>query len=166
MSLQFSRSMRSLNVDSFRPSRIGLLLAILIMVGLIFWFFFARITLYEISSEISYTQDSQVLAKFAPTSMARIRQGQPVILRISGGTDQKSLNFSGYVFEKKSDNQIEIVITDGDLPPEVLEGNLSGQADVEVEYITPVTLVMRASGRFLNKSRLPMSPQTRPTVEP
>jgi hypothetical protein len=42
------------------------------------------------------------------------------------------------------------------LPP--LE-DLTGQAQVEVEYVTPATLVRRASGNFLNNSQFPVSPQ-------
>jgi len=33
---------------------------------------------------------------------------------------------------------------------------------VEVEYITPAALVLRTSGKFLNRSQLPVSPQTAP----
>ena len=42
--------MRSLRLDSFRATRIGLVFAIIIMLALIVWFFMARVTLYEVSS--------------------------------------------------------------------------------------------------------------------
>ncbi len=35
MSIQFSRSMRALRLDSFRATRIGLVIAVLIMLALI-----------------------------------------------------------------------------------------------------------------------------------
>ena len=42
------------------------------------------------------------------------------------------------------------------------EGALAGKAEVEVEveYVTPAELVLRASGKFLNRSQVPLSPQS------
>jgi hypothetical protein len=36
---------------------------------------------------------------------------------------------------------------------------LKGQLEVEVEYVTPAQLVMRASGRFLSQNQTQISPQ-------
>jgi hypothetical protein len=38
--------------------------------------------------------------------------------------------------------------------------NLKGQVDVEVEYVTPAEMVFRTSGKYLNQSQIPISPQS------
>lgn len=80
--------MRSLKVDSYRASMIGILLASLILLALVIWFFTAQITLYEVSNSLSLTEDGRLMAQFPTESMARIHQGQTAILRVIVGSDQ------------------------------------------------------------------------------
>ena len=46
------------------------------------------------------------------------------------------------------------------VPLDTQQGKLSGQVEVEVEYVTPAELVLRTSGKYLNRSQVPVSPQT------
>jgi hypothetical protein len=55
MSIHFSRSMRSLNIDSFQASRFGLILGSLLVMVLIAWFLFAS-GLYAVSQEVGLTR--------------------------------------------------------------------------------------------------------------
>ena len=160
MSLPFSRSIRSLDIDSYRASRIGMILAIVIMILLFAWFFFVKVTLYEVSSDLTFTEDGYVLAYFPKEALKRIRTGQPVILRVYSDPDQAALTIPGLVISTEKDGeQVQILMISEEafsLPP---QEDLTGQAQVEVEYVTPATLVRRASGSFLNNSQFPVSPQ-------
>ena len=49
MSISFSRSMRSLAVDSFRPSLLGFIISAILLVAWLAWFFMARVSVYELS---------------------------------------------------------------------------------------------------------------------
>ncbi|HYP26667.1 MAG TPA: HlyD family efflux transporter periplasmic adaptor subunit [Blastocatellia bacterium] len=49
MSVNFSRSMRSLAVDSFRPSVLGFTLSAILLLAWLSWFFLARVSVYELS---------------------------------------------------------------------------------------------------------------------
>ena len=160
MSLPFSRSIRSLDIDSYRASRIGMILAIVIMILLFAWFFFVKVTLYEVSSDLTFTEDGYVLAYFPKEALRRIQTGQPVILRVYSDPDQAALTIPGLVISTEKDGeQVQILMISEEalsLPP---QEDLTGQAQVEVEYVTPATLVRRASGSFLNNSQFPVSPQ-------
>ncbi len=168
MSLQFSRSMRSLRADSFRITRLGLLFGILLMCGLLVWFFFARVTLYENSTSIQIRKDGQAVARFSEEGLRRIRQGQPVVVRVDQGADLPVITIPGMVYDtQKQDGQVILSLFATDLPESLLAGDLSGRAEVEVEYITPVQLLVRAMGRYLDSTnQIPVSPQTFPTPTP
>ncbi|MBP1703603.1 MAG: hypothetical protein H6Q38_2710 [Chloroflexi bacterium] len=160
MSIQFSRSMRSLKVDSYRASLVGILLASGILLALVVWFFTAQITLYEVSNSLSLTEDGRLIAHFPAESMARIHQGQTAILRATVGSDQSVVSLPAMVFTTQPDSSdVEISITTNDVPENLLTGSLKGQVDVEAEYVTPSVLVMRAMGKYLTRSQIPVSPQ-------
>jgi hypothetical protein len=160
MSLQFSRSLRALRVDSFRPSRIGLFLGILLMMGLIAWLFTAKVTLYENSASLQFGEDGRILATFTPEGMKRIRQGQTGMLHIDEGTDQQAESLPAMVFDTQSDSNVaEILIKSGEVPESLKTGNLSGRVEVEVEYTTPAQLLLRVSGKYFGNKNIPVSPQ-------
>jgi hypothetical protein len=152
--------MRALRLDSFRATRIGLVFAIFIMLALILWFFLAKVTLYEISNSVEMAADGKILVTFPKESRSRLRPGMPAILRLSQGPDQPALTLSAVVWDlPREGEQVEIMVLSGGLPVDVQQGEISGQVDVEVEYVTPAELVLRTSGKFLNRSQLPVSPQ-------
>lgn len=160
MSIQFSRSVRALRLDSFRATRIGLVIAVLIMLALILWFFLAKVTLYESSTTLETKPDGMILATFPGEARPRLRPGMPAILRMSQGADQPSVTLPAVVWNLPTEGeQVEILLLSGGETLSQQQGKLSGQVDVEVEYITPVALVLRTSGKFLNQSQLPVSPQ-------
>ena len=70
MSTPFTRSLRSLRMDRFRLSLVGLVTSILLLAAWMVWFFLARISLYEISQDINYlniTSPTRVTANAART---------------------------------------------------------------------------------------------------
>ena len=163
MSIQFSRSMRSLKVDSYRASLVGILLASVILLVLVVWFFTAHITLYEVSTSLSLTEDGLLMARFPAESMARIRPGQAAIVRLTVGSDQSVVSLPAVVFDvEPGSNDVEIAITADDVPENLLSGGIKGQVDVEADYVTPSTLVMRAMGKYLTRPQLSTSPQGEP----
>jgi len=160
MSLQFSRSLRSLRIDSFRASRIGLILAVLNMSALIAWFFLAKVTLYEASSSVSFTEDGRLMATFSPESIKRIQPGQSAILRLTPGADQPTIAIPTLVFDVETgEDRVELLVMTSDFPETIPKEKLSGQVEVEVEYITPAELVLRTSGKVFTKNEIPVSPQ-------
>ena len=161
MSLQFSRSLRSLRIDSYRAANIGLILAILNMSALVAWFFLARVTLYETSPTIRFTEDGRLVAGFAPEALKRIQPGQSAILRISMGPDQPTVSLPALVYGVDAEGeQVELLVMSSDMPDTIMQEKLTGQIEVEVEHITPAELVLRSSGKILKKNEIPLSPQS------
>jgi len=156
--------MRSLKVDSYRASLVGILLASAVMLALVVWFFSARITLFEVSNSISMTEDGRLMARFPSESMARLRQGQPAVLRVTVGSDQSVVPLPAMVFTIQSgSNDVEIIPTTTEIPENLLAPGFKGQVQVEAEYVTPAVLVMRAMGKYLNQPQIPVSPQETPS---
>jgi|WetSurMetagenome_2_1015567.scaffolds.fasta_scaffold394069_2 hypothetical protein len=161
MSLQFSRSLRALRVDSFRPSRFAMFLAILLMGGLIAWFFTAKVTLYENSASLQFSEDGRLLATFTPEGMKRVRQGQTAMLHIDAGTDQPAETLPAMVFDTQVDSNVaEILVKSNEVPESLKTGNLSGHVEIEVEYTTPAQLLLRVSGKYFGGNNITVSPQS------
>lgn len=161
MSIHFSRSMRSLNIDSFQASRIGLILGSILVLVLIIWFLFAKVGLYVVSQEVGFNPDGRFMATFSKEEMARVQIGQNALVRIFSTADQPPLVVSGIVFDIPSGSQqAEILVLTQDLPENGISQNTTGQVEVEVERITPLELVLRTSGKYLSGNQLPVSPQT------
>lgn len=161
MAVPFSRSLRSMKIDSFRASLLGLILSAALVAALIAWFFLARITLYEYSTGLTVSEEGRIFATFRPESMPRVRIGQSGVLRLDLGDELGEAALPVLVIDKQSDrNQVELLVLDGEIPSSLSVDELIGQVEVEAEYISPARLVMRASGQFLNsEGQVPVSPQ-------
>ena len=156
MSLQFSRSLRILRVDTFRAARIGMLFAILLMAGLLAWFFLAKVTLYENSTSFKFRDDGRIQASFSEEGLQRIRMGQAALVRLNMGPDQQQVTLPAAVYDlPQGSDQVELVAMTNEIPSEALSGKASGRVEVEVESLTPAQLVIRATGKVLKQADLP-----------
>ena len=153
MSIQFSRTLRSLRVDSFRASRVGLLLVLLLAVALLAWFFFAQVTLYEVSSDVKVNEDGQVIARFPSETADRIQAGQQATVRLQLEPNQQLVAYPAIVFNPPAESgEVELLLTEGEYPP-ASGSSVKGQAEVEVEYISPLEMVLRAAGRYASPTQ-------------
>jgi hypothetical protein len=142
-----------MNIDSYRASQIGLIVASLLMLLLIGWFFFARVGLYEISQEVNFDEQGRLMASFPPEALERIRPGQPAVLRYYSPGNQPPLTIKAMVFDTPPDSsQVEILVMSEDLPKLPLVEDGKGQVEVEVDSLSPFSLVMRATGRYVGSS--------------
>jgi hypothetical protein len=161
MTIHFSRSMRSLNIDSFQASRIGLILGSILILVLISWFLFAKVSLYAVSQEVGFNPDGRFMATFTKEEMARVQIGQDALVRIFSTADQPPMVVPGIVYDIPPGKQeAEILVMIQDLPETGVPQDATGQVEVEVERITPLALVLRTSGKYLSGNQIPVSPQT------
>jgi len=137
-----------------------MILAALNMLALVLWFFLARVTLYEVSDKLSLGQNGRVNAEFSSEAMGRIQTGQSAIVRIDPGPEQPGQNLPALVVAvERGGNQVQLLIMVPDLSPQTLGEKISGQAQVEVEFVTPVELVLRTTGKYMGGGQVPVSPQ-------
>lgn len=88
MSIPFLRSTRAITNDFFRPSLVGLTIAVLLLVGWGVWFLWAGLPVYATSTDSQLTRDGFVIAKFAPSDFANIQPGMEGVAK--GGTPNQT----------------------------------------------------------------------------
>ena len=152
MSSPFSRTMRSLYADSFRPALISLVVAIILLVTWGTWFFFAQVTFYE-NSQSAYLTDGEIIrAQFPTEAFNRIQTGQPARLYLDGAIVAGSIRaiVTDVIRPSQTEEMGEVrlfALADADSPIRFHE-KLTGQVEIAVEHISPAQLVMRVSGLF------------------
>jgi hypothetical protein len=162
--------MRSLASDSLRASVVGLSLGILVLLLWLGWFFLARITVYETSQSATMATSGEVVAYYVPTALSRILPGQSALVRFTTGTatglPQTVPAVVMDVKEEAARDRVRVRLHVLDIPSDLMVGQagLAAQADIEVEYVSPAVLVMRASGQFLQAPGVALSPQDNPSI--
>lgn len=140
MSLAFSRSLRALHNDRFRPALVGLALALLTLAAWGFWFVAARVTLYESSRAFEVQRDGQLAVHFSPEARARLQPGQAAVFLPEDG----AAAWPALVMDVPHTGAIPVYIA----APESPAPGLAGEVRVEVARVSPLMLVLRAAGQF------------------
>ena len=153
--------MRSLKADGFRTLLVWLLLAIVLIVAWSGWFFLARVTLYEIGQTASVVRGGTIVIDFPAKTAERIQPGQTASFRPAGTTDSQPIAVPAMVMKvtrlpRQDVVRVELLPQGDDIPPQV---GATGQVEIEVEYVSPATLAVRASQQFLGASQVPGNPQ-------
>ncbi len=138
----FSRTTRSLHSDSFGPSLMMLVLAVLLLLAWNAWFFFAQVSLTQISQTASVVKVNIVEARFPPEQLARMRRGQAAFIYLEGQAVPIEANVSDVWQE-----DVQLLLKDDEI---LTIGKLNGHVEVEVESVSPATLVLRAAGLLPN----------------
>jgi multidrug resistance efflux pump len=145
--------MRSLEADGFRASVLGLLFAMLLLVLWIAWLFLGRVTCYEVSYSARLVGNSKLTADFPLTALAHVRPGQPARLYLNGfpwtryGTIPTTVtSVSSRIHDGQA--QVELAISPDSVPPIPLQHGLTGTVEIEIERVSPATLVLRAAGQL------------------
>lgn len=145
MSLPFSRSIQSLSSDRYRLARVGLILSILLVIAMMAWFFMAKLTIFEQSISLEYTQDNRLLADFSEETIRSIRPGQPGVLRFASQSGEQPSILKVIVYGKdEASGKIEFTLADDASPILIQPGNLDGIVSIQVGLVSPVNLVLQA----------------------
>ncbi len=145
----FARTMRALDADDFRGSKLGLLLLAVVLAGWTWWMLRADVPQYEISENALLNVDSDVgaphaIADFPARVGRRIQLGQPAVLQAVGSQQ----SFPGEVASVKSEGPFVRVTFK--LDPEYADSSPAttrATASITVDHISPATIALRALGR-------------------
>ena len=133
---------------------------ILVIIALIFWFFFAKVTLYARSSAIRLTDNGRLLVTFPKETIGQIKPGQAAMLRLRSDSNGKIVGIPAIVFSiDTQNNQVEAVLLNANIPTELSPGDIQGDVSIEVANVTPVSLVVKAIGNGTAQQEVPVSPQ-------
>jgi hypothetical protein len=149
MSISFSRSMRSLQSDSFRPSLATLIVASILIVAWFAWLVFARVTLYESSSDWQIQRDGSLIVRYSQETVARVRPGQTAIVEIQSDPNQPPQQMKAIVADtpSRTQNRLESDTVKVTLLGDKLPKDATGQVKIAVESVSPLTLITRAGSQ-------------------
>ncbi|GEM_PF-1628477 len=189
MSTPFSRTIRSLEFESSNNylSQIGLLITILLALLWGQWFFTAPMLSYEVSHEVSVTNEEDtiihipqdrvgavrpqlfqkrtIMAKFPSKVIESIQPGQSAFLRLEGkGKSRGAIAVVVAEIMNSSDPETGIVklhtmIESAKSYP--FTGDEQGEISIEYHRGVPAYLVLRASGLLTETPPVSISPQPR-----
>jgi hypothetical protein len=83
-----------------------MILMILVIISLIFWFFFAKVTLYARSSAIRLTDNGRLLVTFPKETIGQIKLGQAAMLRLRSDSNGKIVGIPAIVFSIDTQNNL------------------------------------------------------------
>ncbi|MGB1249009.1 MAG: hypothetical protein ACPG8W_00135 [Candidatus Promineifilaceae bacterium] len=138
MSLPFTRSLRSLEADSYHNGLLGLLLVAPLFVAWLIWFATGNIALHEVSGQLDQTRDGLITAKFddgLPPLMTGV--GARLHLQDADGNDLRVLPAYVHRFVPHTDGSVVAHIDVLSDSVELSEA-LTGEVAVEIETVSPV----------------------------
>ncbi len=135
MSLAFSRSLRSLETDSYRNALLGLLLLMPLFFAWLVWLFIGEIALHQVSNQLVFTREGLIAVTFE-AGLPPLVAGSPAQLTVIDESGETKRTFPAHVhrFVTNGDGStVAHLYVDDDLPAGFVE-----EASVEVESVSPV----------------------------
>ena len=126
--IAFARTLRALNADDFRTSKLVLALAVIVLGAWMWWMLAARIPQYETTTNVRI-EPGRAIAYFPSTD--QIRPGQRAFVKLGSET------FSARVKEVATDH-VELVFTSHQPP-----ATPSATAGVETSRLSPAAIALR-----------------------
>jgi hypothetical protein len=129
--IAFARTLRALEADDFRASKLGLLGAALVIAAWVWWLVGARVPQYESTTNVR-VEDGRAIAYFP--SMGGIAAGQPALLHVDGKTISAQV-------QAVAPDHVELAWPANSQQPTAIS------IDIEVSRISPASLALRVLGR-------------------
>ena len=131
--IAFARTLRALDADDFRASKLGLLVAAALLAVWAWWMLGAHIPQYESTQNVRI-EPGRVIAYFPPDAAGRIHANQPALVHFNGTT------FPAQVQTVAADHA-ELVLANPQAPIPI---SAPATAEVEVSRPSPASIALRA----------------------
>lgn len=138
----FERTLRALDADGFRLSNAMLLLMLALAGAWTWWLFEGRVAQYESSTNVR-VEPNRFVATFAPRVLDQVRTGQSATVELDGANVPARVAAIGL---DAASGQVRIILFPA-TESSVRSSGKSALALVEIERVSPATLVLRAIGR-------------------
>ena len=130
--IAFARTLRALDGDDFRASKLGLLIAVLLLAAWAWWLFSARVTQYESTTNVRI-ESGHVLAYFPPDVLAHVSAGQIAVIHADSST------IPAQVRSIASDH-VELAWPASSQPP------IATSIEIEVSRVSPASVALQSLG--------------------
>jgi len=134
--IAFARTLRALDADDFRASKLGLLAAAMVLGAWTGWMFAARVPQYETTTNVR-VESGRAIAYFPAEVLSGMHSDATALIHIDGVT------FSARVQSISADH-IDLAFTSHQ-PPATTSSSAS--AEVEVTRISPAAIALQTLGR-------------------
>ena len=135
-------TIRSLNRNRTRSWLLVLIFALCLLVAWWLWFFFAQITFTEVSQSARVVSGNVIVADFDEKALAKIRLGQAAFVYVDDEVGLPDTIPAVVADVDSKEGEVQFIVE----VEAVREEELTGQVEVEVEYLSPARLMLRASG--------------------
>jgi hypothetical protein len=129
--IAFARTLRALDADDFRASKLGLLVAALLVAAWAWWIFSARVPQYESTTNVRI-ESGHAIAYFPPEIVTRIHPGQSALIHSESGP------ISSRVESVASDHVQLALPANGQLRASSIE--------VEIRRVSPASIALESLG--------------------
>ncbi|MGB6942260.1 MAG: hypothetical protein WBE37_07700 [Bryobacteraceae bacterium] len=131
--IAFSRTLRALDADDFRASKLGLVAAALVLCAWVWWMFAARVPQYESTSNVQI-ESGRAIAVFPPDVLSRLQADQPALVHVGGATIPARV-------QSIAADHAELVLTPN--PQSPIPASPSASAEIEVSRVSPAAIALR-----------------------
>lgn len=137
MAISFSRSIRALGNDRFRPSLVTLIITSLLLVAWFGWFLFAPIAQNEPITNLKIGRNGTVTVTLSATGVSRVHVGQNATLQLIA----ENKTYTGQVLRvPNSGTTAELYFRELTQVPT----NAQGTVQIEVGTTTPAALLLQS----------------------
>lgn len=141
----YTKSAFSISTDNLLVRLFAAACLAFLLVAWVLWFFLANLSFYEVSKSATINTNGAIVAQFEAQTIKRLKVGQYALFQSKSTTTTSSTSIRLHItkIDTKS-HYVELWSVD----PNTLKNQKerTGQVKVEVETVTPATLVLRAAG--------------------
>jgi len=135
--IAFARTLRALDADDFRASKLGLLAAAVLLAAWTCWLFVARVPQYESTNNVRI-ESGRAVAYFPPAGLAHVHPDQPALVHLDGETVLARVQIV-------ASDHAELLLAPNPQPP--IPASLSVSAEIEITRVSPAAIALQTLTR-------------------
>jgi hypothetical protein len=139
----FARTIRALDADDFRGSNIALALVLVLLAGWTVWLLRGAVPQYQTTRDVR-SEANRFVATFPPRALDQLRPGQSATVQFDGSAIPAKV---GAIAIDAANGQVRAILLPATEDSIATASRRPTQALIEVERVSPATVLMRAIGR-------------------
>lgn len=130
--IAFARTLRALDADDFRASKLGLFIAALLLAAWAWWIFSARVPQYQSTTNVRI-EPGHAIAYFPPDVLTHVHPGQPALIHAASSTISSQV-------EATASDHAELALPANSQQP------MATSIEIEVSRVSPASIALQSLG--------------------